>query len=453
MPSVLKTIENGEVVSSSSDTEGPPRNINIWRERRFGRLDKRMNGPIYSLRPRASDPHPDPAGRLPFGWQKAARRRTGSSSSHVPNGTLTHPEVPHEQEGSKGKRKATDADLEDRWSQAHGQEVSSNAFRHTFLPDDNFKFTFQTPGDINTTSGPRTSPNEPNKHPNVGGSTSPPIMTSHSTIPAKISTALGKNEKSREELQYPVTPQSSAGSNESSSEEEFAKAGTSLMKQNGMANLPSGPRRPPLAASVSRSEQPNVDVPSSVARIVNDPLPSPSLATYKAPEELVLEDAGYFDPSRTLQTEERDENDADDEEDDDDEGRLTDYFVEPKAPVEGGQAQGMRDSDDEEDEEDVPDIEQRREHPADDAQENPPAPGADAVAQEADDEDREQILDEDLDGAMEGMIIPPSLSQVNLKVLTDVDAIAVGLRGPLSAILQNVRSKTVTHHHGFIYLL
>jgi len=169
--------------------------------------------------------------------------------------------------------------------------------------------------------------------------------------------------------------------------------------------------------------------------VATAPLPSPHLAIYRPPEELEVDNREYFGSSHSLPEEHRAE-----EEDEEEEGdtRLAYYFQEPEqddarempAPL-------LPDTDDEDDEDDGHDGEEPREG----VDAGPPrvapvareAGGQDMDAEVADDE-RDQNLEEDLDGAMEGMC-HRCLYKVRLSRYL---GLAVGLRGPVFSVFQNV---------------
>ena len=240
----------------------------------------------------------------------------------------------------------------------------------------------------------------------------------------------------QQELPFPLTPRTSVGPETSEEEDgeskermDFPQKGTSSLSlptkharftrsepdddeesipgtspnapihvQAGPSRLQSPPRRPPLPVSIlPSSEQLNAEVQGATG---NTPLPSPSLATYQAPEELAQDYFGHPNPPAI------EENDVEDEDEDEEEGRFTDYFVEPKeANVQpnGHHAAAALVPDSDEDEEDRGHGHNRQRRDQLEVQQNPPAVQEGAAGeQDLDDDDRDQNLDEDLDGAMEG---------------------------------------------------
>ncbi|KIJ55634.1 hypothetical protein M422DRAFT_199944 [Sphaerobolus stellatus SS14] len=362
-------------------------------------------------------------------------------------------------------------------AEATPTKVESTPIRQSLSPSPGFEFTFQAPRvrpdpvstDISQSNSSRIFINYSTVSPHAEteesesstldatGPPSPALTTATSSI--SNAATYGSNPGVREG--YP-TPDTSAHSDASSDEEaaEFRRAGKLLaayqrgapirlsppprdsseilqptprspfsehsedeeddmdldsdpLFQSRQAGPSQLPRRPPLPASFT-TPTPEIISASASTSDAGTPLPSPSLATYRAPEEL---DEDYFRHPLHPQP---DENDAEDEEEDDDEGRLTDYFVEPKgAAMRGDGPHGVAAAHDSEDEDDDEEVHghRRREarHEEANAEPNLPEAEGEPAEQDIDDEERDQNLDEDLDGAME----------------------AVGLRGPIFAVFQN----------------
>lgn len=251
------------------------------------------------------------------------------------------------------------------------------------------------------------------------------------------------------ELPYPLTPRSLAPPSTSSGSLFFPEDAERTTFQFPHSLQPPSPpsspshlvltsRRPSLPNStLSTAELISADPSSSTAGAeAPAPLPSPHLAIYRPPEELKVEDDEYFDTGHFSQ-----EHGAEDEEEDEDEddARLAYYFQEPEQddtrevppPL-------LPDTDDEDDEDDGHEGEEVREGvdagPPGDVPPAGDADGQDVDAEVADDE-REQNIEEDLDGAMEGIYHEcMTISRLNCYFVD----IAVGLRGPVFSVFQNV---------------
>lgn len=250
------------------------------------------------------------------------------------------------------------------------------------------------------------------------------FLSTHSPAPPSSHSFEKGNRGARAERSYPLTPRPSALSSAPpppfSADEDLPDAPRFqfTFKQPpqpmsvSFAHAPAGqlPRRPLLPTSAMPPvENTNAEATSSTGGTAPAAgLPSPRLAIYRPPEEL-LESGEYFGGATHGQVDERDGEGEEGEEEEDDDARFAYYFREPDPD----DARDMPlpllpDTDDDEDDEDAHDVRERREGDAAEAPADVPFaardPALEVDAENADDE-RDQNLEEDLDGAMEGWYI------------------------------------------------
>lgn len=336
-----------------------------------------------------------------------------------------------------------------------------STFPATFALPQNGEFTLRP----KTRSTPSSStPSSPTVHSSALAQSLNPDSSYASTVsavPSPYSNSLKSrptfelpppSETSRvklNELPYPLSPRSAPPSTSSGSllfpEDgerttfQFHSSHQPLASPSASSSsVPNSPRRPLLPASTfPKTEHVNAEASTSAAGAVADaPLSSSHLAIYRPPEELEVEDKKEYFGSNQPSPE--DHAGEEEEEEEDDETRFAYYFQEP----EQDDAREMPppllpDSDDEDEDDDGHDGDEPREG----VDARPPAPvvreagGQDMDAEPADDE-RDQNLEEDLDGAMEG-IYALAKKKGQAEPFTFV-ALAVGLRGPVFSVFQNV---------------
>jgi E3 ubiquitin-protein ligase MARCH6 len=348
---------------------------------------------------------------------------------------------------TRQKRKASDSDTEfpSRDSSTPNSPSPASAdFEFTFKPppfrsDDSSNVTFAIPHNGEFKLNPRTRPSSPILRPSIPSQSSSQRLTPDvdtplgagtlpSTYSGPTSHSAFEPPPSAEpncgplvELPYPLTPRSVPPTSPSSSSlfsEDLERKPFQLQNPPLPPDSPSTPsrsvltpRRPSLPTStLPAAEHVNAEASSSTAGTVAlTPLPSPHLATYRPPEELEVEDEEYFGTGPPLPEEHGAEEEEDEEEEDD--TRFAYYFQEHEQddtrevppPL-------LPDTDDEDDEEDGRDGGEPREGvnggPPGDA---PPAArdvGGQDMDVEAAEDERDQNLEEDLDGAMEGIYQP-----------------------------------------------
>ncbi|GJJ11157.1 hypothetical protein Clacol_005388 [Clathrus columnatus] len=288
--------------------------------------------------------------------------------------------------GSKGKGKVVDIGeyTDETFSTSGATE------RESFSPPSDFEFTFSAPQQ----SLSKDDLNSRSSSPEVGSFLDPGATPSGSV-------SFGSRIL-RPSFDYPLPDQSRH--NEPSSPVDSLQINESPSSDSAVRAL----RRPPLATSLPLPETPGADIHKQPSLV------SPSLATYRPPEDLRDDDdVDYFEhpvDEDTTRLPELGDDDDDEMEEAGSVGELKRTKGIHRAP------QLLPDTDEDEDEEelrndqrDFPAIQVEFRQPL-----NPPVREGEQPA-EVEEEDREQNLDEDLDGALE----------------------AVGLRGPVMAVFQN----------------
>lgn len=280
---------------------------------------------------------------------------------------------------SKGKGKAVDVGeiVDDTRSASDATE------RESFSPSSDFEFTFSAP----QRAFPAESVNSRTSSPEVGSLLDSEVTPSGSVyFGSKIL---------RPSFDYPLPDQTKRNTSSPSS----PLTDSPLNDDPSASSSPAQTlRRPPLA-STSFSLPDTFDGDGSISKPPS--LVSPGLVTYRPPEDLRDDDdADYFIHSAEANTSHHSELADADDEDEIEEARSIDELT--NKHDEGPRL--LPDTDEEDEEEPRNDqrelaIQVEFRQPL-----NPPVREGAAQPAEADEEDREQNFDEDLDGALEGMI-------------------------------------------------
>lgn len=275
---------------------------------------------------------------------------------------------------SKGKGRA--ADVEEITDDTHS--ASNTTERESFSPPSDFEFTFSAPQRAFTTDASNSRTSSPEVEPLFDPGISPSGSVSFGS---KIL---------RPSFDYPLSDQNKRN-----------LPSTDLLPTNDVLAPNSSiqtPRRPPLASTSLAL----ADLEGDASGSKPPSLVSPSLATYRPPEDFRDDDdVDYFEQPVDA-TRLPDLADADDE-DEIEEARSADELKQEGAHADSGPHLLPDTDEDDEDEDPRNDRRNFRAIQVEFRQPlNPPArPGA-AQQAEVEDEDREQNLDEDFDGALEG---------------------------------------------------
>ncbi|KAF8518939.1 hypothetical protein BU17DRAFT_48138, partial [Hysterangium stoloniferum] len=299
---------------------------------------------------------------------------------------------------SKGKRRAHDSEIEI----GSRDSSPSNSTRRSISPSPDFAFTFRTPHQMASGGSQKSTPAGSSSAVAAGKR---PIRTLFELPPLDPS-----NRGNIQELPFPLTPRPSTSftpagslvlpSQEASTSSHFTNPSQPATPSSSHSTL----KRPQLPVSVAQNEQ-------FIAEGSNvKPLLSPNLAIYQAPEELPIKDVEYFTEEGHAKADEQDQEDEEDEEDED--NRYGYYFNERREDRgEVAPPRVLHDTDDEDDEDDVAEPPRVVGGQPGEVPLVPPR----AAEQDVEEEERDQNLEEDLDGVME----------------------AIGLRGPIFAVFQN----------------